>query len=247
MVRFFPAPRAGIGERLAAGDRALQSAMEGGPTQLLRRGAVLAVTGQPMRMIYRLRSGAMARLMTLPDGRQQIMMIRLPGDLLGLRSMLMERQLDTLEALAPSAVQALEISTALELAQNNSDIAFRLMWQLAEDERRLHNWVIALGRGSAAERIATLVLDLRGRQMQAGLIAKNQFPVPLTQQQIADHLGLTLVHVNRTLRRLREEGVLERRARVIEVLNLEALSRYAAPIQDFFERENPAFGGKASS
>ena len=79
------------------------------------------------------------------------------------------------------------------------------MFQLAEDERRLHNWVTALGKGHADERIATLLLDLRGRlHAQAGLANGDGFYIPMTQQEMADHLGLTLVHVNRVLRRLRE-------------------------------------------
>lgn len=240
MSDFFPEPRAGLRDRLTAGDLALQRAMT--VPRLLRRHEVLAHMGQPMRMVYRLCSGALARSMELPDGTRQITMIRLPGDLMGLRGMLMDRQLDSLRAVAPSTVQAIEVEKALELAEQHPDVAWRVMWQLAEDERRLHNWVLALGRGNAAQRIATLVLDLRGRLMQAGLIDNNRFALPLTQQEIGQHLGLTLVHVNRTLKKLRDQRVMTLRGRVVEVLDLEALSRYAAPMQDFFERENPAFG-----
>ena len=119
------------------------------------------------------------------------------------------------------------------------------MWQLAEDERRLHNWVIALGRGRAVERIATLMLDFRGRLTQAGLVNGDQFSLPMTQEQIGDHLGLTLVHVNRTLKRLREEGVLTVAHGRAQIHDVEALAGYAAPMQDIFERESKSFGGGA--
>jgi CRP-like cAMP-binding protein len=119
------------------------------------------------------------------------------------------------------------------------------MFQLAEDERRLHNWVAALGRGSADERIATLLLDLRGRLCWAGLAKGDGFQMPMTQQEIADHLGLTLVHVNRVLRRLREAGIVTVQRGVVTVNEMARLSRLAAPLQDIYERTTPEFGGHA--
>jgi DNA-binding transcriptional regulator LsrR (DeoR family) len=68
----------------------------------------------------------------------------------------------------------------------------------------------------------------------------------MTQEQLGDHLGLTLVHVNRTLRRLREEGILTVRTGHVQIHDVDALALYAAPMQDIFERESKAFGGGAS-
>ena len=67
----------------------------------------------------------------------------------------------------------------------------------------------------------------------------------MTQGLIGDHLGLTLVHVNRTLKRLREEGILTVHRGLVLIHDLDALARYAAPMQDVFERESQAFGGGA--
>ena len=98
------------------------------------------------------------------------------------------------------------------------------MFQLAEDERRLHNWVAALSKGSADERIATLLLDLHGRLHHAGLANGDAFRMPMTQQEIGDHLGLTLVHVNRVLRRLREAGIVTVQRGMVWVEEMEQLS-----------------------
>src|SRR3954466_1403051 len=114
------------------------------------------------------------------------------------------------------------------------------------DERRLHNWVTALGRGNAEERIATLLLDLRGRLFQAGLANGSEIQMPLTQQEIGDHLGLTLVHVNRVLRRLRENGIVTVQRGIITVDDITRLAKIAAPMQDIYERETPEFGGRSS-
>src|SRR3954451_5189109 len=240
----FPPPREQIQNRLEAGDMALARAVPAG-LRTLRPREILIRTGEPHHEIYRLKSGWLARSRTLSDGRQQIIMVFLPGDLLGLKTMLIDRQPDSIQCLTGATVQALGCEQALDLARTDPDVSLRFMWQLAEDERRLHNWVIALGRGRAIERIATLMLDFRGRLIQAGIGNGDQFHLPMTQEQIGDHLGLTLVHVNRTLKRLREDGILTVRNGLVQIHDVDALALYAAPMQDIFERESKDFGGGA--
>jgi len=240
----FPPPREQIQDRLEAGDRALGRVMLSRMHTLTAR-EILIPTGKLHGSIYRLKSGWMSRSRTLSDGRQQIIMVLLPGDLLGLKTMLLNRQPDSLQCLGRATVQELGYEPALELGRTDPDVSLRFMWQLAEDERRIHNWVVALGRGSAVERIATLMLDFRGRLIQAGIGSGDQFHLPMTQEQIGDHLGITLVHVNRTLKRLREDGILTVRGGLVLIHDVEALASYAAPMQDIFERESKAFGGGA--
>lgn len=236
----FPPPRAQIQDRLDAGDRALERAMQA-RSRNLRHREMLIATGEPHDQIYRLTSGWMTRSRTLSDGRQQIITVFLPGDLLGLKAMLLDRQPDSVQCIARATVQAFGYDEALELARTDPDVSLCFMWQLAEDERRLHNWLIALGRGNAIERVATLLLDFRDRLQQAGLIDGNTFHLPLIQEQLADHLGLTTVHVNRTLKKLREVVTITHG--LVQIHDVEALSDHAAPMQDIFERESASFGG----
>ena len=170
-------------------------------------------------------------------------MVFLPGDLVGLKAMLVDRQPDTLRSITAATVQALDSEQALDLAGTNLDVALRFMWQLAEEERRTQNRLIALGRGHAVERIATLMLDLHGRLKRADLAKGNSFHMPMTQEELGDHLGLTYVHVNRTLRRLREEGILTLARGRVSIDDIAALSAYSAPMQDIFEREINGFDG----
>ena len=72
------------------------------------------------------------------------------------------------------------------------------------------------------------------------------FYMPMTQQEIADHLGLTIVHVNRVLRRLRESGIVTVQHRLAKVDEMARLSQLAAPLQDIYERATPEFGGQAT-
>ena len=210
-----------------------------------RKGDVLINTGENSSTVYLLESGWVARTRLIDDGRRQIIVVFLPGDLMGIKSMLLERQPDTIECLSDAYVRVIDHKRLLELVARDHGASLRTMFQLAEDERRLHNWVAALGRGSADERIAPLLLDLHGRLHQAGLANGDGFYMPMTQQEIADHLGLTLVHVNRVLRRLREAGIVTVQRGVVTVNEMARLSRLAAPLQDIYERTTPEFGGHA--
>lgn len=202
-------------------------------------GYVLVREGEPHTPIYRLVAGKVARIRNMEDGRRQIICIFGPGDLLAVKSMLLDRQPDDIEALSRATVRTLDYAKGLALLGEHPEVGLRFMWQLAEDERRLHNSVTLLGRGTAVERISTVLLDLQARLV---LLGGESSPIRIRQQDLADYVGLTLVHVNRTLRRLHEEGALETQTGGIVLRDLAALHRHAAPMLDIFERETPIFG-----
>src|SRR3954452_5969913 len=241
----YPLHRPELRDLLIRGEATLQQAM--GPPGLRRERTKLVSTGVESSTIYLLESGWVARTRKTEDGRRQIMMVFLPGDLMGLKSMLLERQPDTIECLTDARVRTIDHKRLLDLVAHDHAVSVRVMFQLAEDERRLHNWVSALGRGMADERIATLLLDLRGRLHQAGSAIGDVFQMPMTQQEIADHLGLTLVHVNRVLRRLREAQIVTVQRGRVKVDEMARLSQLAAPLQDIYERATPEFGGHVVS
>jgi CRP/FNR family transcriptional regulator, anaerobic regulatory protein len=112
-----------------------------------------------------------------------------------------------------------------------------VMFQLAEDERRLHNWVVGLGRSDAEARIAAMLLDFWWRLRRLGLVPRSSFNFPMTQQQIGDYVGLTVVHTNRILRRFREAQIATVTRGMAVILDVEALGRIARPMLDIFDRE----------
>lgn len=240
---YFPLPRAELTAKLTEGDRLLDAAMAG-TDKIIPAGHVLVREGEPQATVYRLVTGKIARVRMIEDGRRQIICIFSPGDLLAVKSMLLDRQPDNIESLSRATVRGLGYNKGLGLAGDHPNVGLRYMWQLAEDERRLHNSVTMLGRGNAVERISTVLLDL-----QARLVAVGSEPNPITmrQQDIADYVGLTLVHVNRTLRSLREQGAIDRKVGGIFVRDIAALRRHAAPMLDVFEREAPWFGGQSQA
>jgi CRP/FNR family transcriptional regulator, anaerobic regulatory protein len=238
---YFPPPRQELLSRLQAGDTALGQAMHQ-PLQRFAKGKSLVKAEENHQTIYRLVSGCAARVRKLEDGRRQIIAIFLPGDLLAVKTMLLYRQPDGIECLSPCNVRSLPYTEGIALVATNADVAFRFMWQLAEDERRLHNQVAMLGRGNAVERISAMLVDINGRLAKLGLA--DSAPIVMRQQDIADYLGLTMIHVNRTLRSLRQQGAITVQTGRIAITDAQTVGRYAAPMLDTFEREAPEFGGQ---
>ena len=151
----------------------------------------------------------------------------------------------------PDSLTALSTATALtinhdrlrDLFGSQPSVALRMVFQLGEDERRLHNYITALGRANAAERIASMLVGFHSRLVRAGLSENGRYICPLTQQDIGDSVGLTLVHVNRVLRRLHDEGLVTINKRLVQIQDLAALHRLARPVLDIFERSQVEFGG----
>lgn len=196
-------------------------------------GGDLMRMGEEHEYIYVVEEGWLARTRTIEDGRRQIMVLFLSGDICGLKTIFLRHQPDSIEALTRASVRRIHYKKACALAQAHFGVALLFAWQLADDERHLHNWTLRLGRANAEERLAALLADMRDRFRLRGIDTDGSIPMPITQQEIADHVGLTLVHVNRVLRRFRERGMVElRHGRAWFLDNAEALDALARPVRD---------------
>lgn len=196
------------------------------------------------RFIYRMLEGWACRTRRLPDGRNQFILVFLPGDLFAVKSMFVSHHPDAVMSLSPIVAERIDYRELHEAYTKDSDIATRCMWQVIEEERRLHSWVTGLGKGSAEERLALLLIDFRGRLVLSGTIPADSltYPMPLTQSQLADHLGITPVHVNRVLKAYREAGIVTVRDGHVSITDLAALAQHAAPLLDASERSRAAYG-----
>ena len=220
-------------ELLRRGKAELLAAMSPAP-QVLQRGEVLVQMEEQHDFVYVVESGWLCSSRTLPDGRRQVIVIFLPGEICGIKTVFMTHQPDAIEALTTASVRRIHYKEACTLAAKDFAVAMHLAWQLAQDERHLHNWNVRLGRANAEERLAALLLEMRNRLHALGIIsAAERYSFPLTQQQVSDHLGLTTVHVSRILRRFRElEMVTIRNNDVIFLRNARLLEEIARPVQD---------------
>ena len=223
-------------------------ALLAGTSLILGPDETLIEAGTEHRFVYRLVEGWACRTRLLSDGRKQFILIFLPGDLFAVKSMFITRHTDAVMSLSPMVVERIDYRELHKAYVKDSDVATRCLWQVMEEERRLHSWVTGLGQGSAEERLALLLLDFRGRLVLSGTIPEGSltYSMPLTQRQLADHLGLTAVHVNRVLKALREAGIVTVRDGCVDITDLERLRQSAASLLDTYECEDSAYGGKAS-
>jgi CRP-like cAMP-binding protein len=195
--------------------------------------------------IYRLVNGWACRLRQLADGRYQFILVFLPGDLFAVKSMFVTRHPDDVRLLSKSTIERVDYKVLHSAYVSDGDVATRCTWQILEEERRLHNWTVGLGQGSAEERLAMLLIDFHGRLVSSGSLASDActFAMPLTQVHLAAHLGLTAVHVNRVLRVFRESGIVDIRDGQVAIGSLERLADIARPLLDSYERNAREFVG----
>jgi CRP/FNR family transcriptional regulator, anaerobic regulatory protein len=208
--------------------------------------ATLVEANTDHQFVYRLLKGWAGRTRLLPDGRSQFILIFLPGDLFAVKSMFLTHQTDAIVAITNLTTEHIDYRKLHNAYVADSDIAMRCIWQIVEEERRLHSWVVGLGRGSAEERVALLLLDFRGRLILSKTIAPDSltYEMPLTQVQLADHLGITAVHVSRVLKDFRDSGIATVRDGSVTITNLDMLAQRASPLLDAYERVNPAYVGE---
>ena len=160
-------------------------------------------------------SGWAFRFITLPDGRRQILGFVLPGDSVG--AICPERPLNRAQAQALTHVR---MADAKQLFAFSEGVARALA---AEEEELLLNHVVRLGPLTAYERMVHLLLELHARLSRVGLVENGSFDFPFTQETLADTLGLSIVHVNRMLQRLRLEQLIEVGRSRITLLDLERM------------------------
>ena len=164
-------------------------------------------------------SGFACRHKFTGDGARQILGLHLQGDAIDLQNNLLGVIDDNIQALTAVEIASIPIQALAELATQCVNIA-RAFWIDVLVETSIHReWLVNLGRRDARQRLAHLLCEFALRQEAIGVSAGPDYPLPMTQEQIGDAAGLTPVHVNRTLQRLRTEGLIEFGRQSIRVLD----------------------------
>lgn len=170
-------------------------------------GADIIHPGQEDAELYTLFSGWAFRYKALPDGRRQILNFLLPGDLVGLQASLLNAAQHGIEALTEVELCTFPRKRIWELFQHMPALSYEIAWLGSREECLIDENLTSVGQRSASERIAALIISLYRRADAVGLVSENSFEFPLRQQQLADALGLSLVHTNKTWARLRRAGL----------------------------------------
>lgn len=198
----------------------------------VERGRELVHQGQPGHTAYILQAGWGCSFKLMPDGGRQIITFPLPGDCVGLRSALLRTADHSFSALTDAIVSKVEVRHMLEIFTEYPHIGAAVLWATSRDEAVVVEHLASIGRRSALERTAHLFLELYDRLRLVGLASDGQFACPLTQFLLADALGLSAIHVNRVLRRLRERELLSfhhHQVTIHDPVALKALAGYEAP------------------
>ena len=166
------------------------------------KGATVLVEGSHSAHLYTVLFGFGFRYKLMADGGRQILNYLLPGDLVGLQGSLMGEMQHSVEALSPMLLCVFEREQLHTLYQNHPGLAFDITWIASREEQMLDENLLSIGRRTALERAAYLIAFIWARAAKVHLVGKANALLPITQQHVADTLGLSLVHTNRTLRKL---------------------------------------------
>jgi CRP-like cAMP-binding protein len=203
------------------------------------REAVLSLSGEPERIsahrdFVRLGEetqhsclivdGLVARFAQLEDGSRQIVSLHVPGDMVDLYSLILPRAPSPLHALTASIIIKVPHSALRRLAFKHEGLSAAIWRDCVVDGAIMAQWLVNIGRKNARSRLAHLICEMAVRYAQVGQVENGSFLFPVTQEQLGDATGLTPVHVNRSLKSLREEGLIQWIKARVTVLDWDRLS-----------------------
>ncbi len=185
----------------------------------------------PNGKLFTLYSGWAFRYKTLSDGRRQILNFLLPGDLIGLQQEFADGATHGVDALTDAHLCVYPRDGLWDLFRQFPGLGYDVTWLSAREEGMVDENLLSTGRRNATERVAMLLIHLYRRVERLGLATDGSIEFPINQQHIADTLGLSLVHTNKTMKRLQSLGLHDLKEGRLYLLNPKALQRIA----DYYE------------
>ena len=189
--------------------------------------------GQEPRAVHVVVEGLACRYKILPDGRRQIVGFLVPGDSCDPYASRLGGMDHGICTLSSSLVAPIPPDEIVRATAERASLAQAFWLAAVVDQSILREWLVNIGRRDAYERTAHLLWELYLRHRAVGFADGGSFDLPLTQQELADALGLSAVHVNRTLQRLRAGGVVGTTGRTLAILQPEELKRISGFDADY--------------
>jgi CRP-like cAMP-binding protein len=188
---------------------------------------VFVRAGDTLRESTMLLRGWMARAKDLPSGQRQFAEIHVPGDFTDLHAFALKRLDHDIVSITPCTVGIVPHERLKEMTEKFPHLT-RVYWFATNLDAAVHRELtLSMGRRSAISRMAHLFCELLIRLEVVGLTNGNSYEFPLTQAELAEALGLTAVHVNRTLQEMRRSGLIELENRWVNILDLGGLKGVA--------------------
>ena len=215
------------GARLTDEDRAVLHDLTRKTRRVARR-MDISPEGERPENVHLVVEGFACRYKTLTDGRRQIMAFLVPGDFCDLHVAILGEMDHSIGTSWGCTIVDIPRSVIEHLTARHPRITRALWWATLVDEGTLRAWLVNMGQRDADRQMAHLVCELLVRLRVVGLVSEDSFEFPMTQDDLADALGISGVHVNRVLQDLRGRGLLEWRRKRMRIPN-------AARLMDFAE------------
>jgi CRP-like cAMP-binding protein len=173
-------------------------------------------------------SGLACRYVILPNGSRQIMAFLVPGDLCDAEIFILKEMDHGVAALTATTTALVPADTMKHMLRGGGCLGEALWWGTMVDLATLRQRIVDHGRRDAREKLAHLLYELLVRHRMVGLTTDDKFELPITQDDLADAIGMTPVHANRTLKKLRDEKLIIWTGKVVTVLDPDRLKKVAA-------------------
>jgi CRP/FNR family transcriptional regulator len=195
-------------------------------------GTRLLEEGEESTELYTVLDGMGLRFKTLEDGERQVLAFVMPGDFLGLQAAVMQQMEHSVEARTEMTLCVFRREALWQLFEQHPERGFDLAWLAAVEEHFLGDSLAAVGQMPARERIARALWQVQARGAALGLMEGGSMPLPFIQLDLADALGLSLVHTNRILGQFRKHQIVSWREGRLQVHDAAALRRAARLPED---------------
>ncbi|MGA8756329.1 MAG: Crp/Fnr family transcriptional regulator [Stellaceae bacterium] len=193
----------------------------------VRRHREIITEGHSYDHLYILLEGYAIRCQVLRNGGRQVLNVVLPGDLIGFPVTFFQKAQYAVTALTDTVVSPIPHESLIALLDTHPTLAAKVFWSFATEAGMYVEHLTNIGRRSASERVANFLLELLTRLKLIGMADECSYRLPLTQEQISDALGLSAPHLNRTLRELRADDLIDIQDRRVIIKDIQALQALA--------------------
>lgn len=184
-------------------------------------------------------TGIVSRYKILRNGGRQIVSFHIPGDVIDLPSALVMVADHSIRTHAQTSILSISHGDVLRIVAEHPDVGRAFWFDTLVDAAIFREWTVNVGRRNTRERTAHLLLEFAYRYKAIGALDKDEFELPVTQLDLSDALGMTAVHLNRTLQWLRKEGYIRMHSGTMSIENWPEMIRLAGFTPDYLHPEGP--------
>jgi CRP-like cAMP-binding protein len=195
--------------------------------------------GQTDHRAFVLQEGWAYSYKLLPDGGRQVITFSIPGDFIGLRSILLRTSDHSFATFSDCVVSPISVKRSISVFNEYPRLGAAMLWAVSRDEAMVVEHLVGIGRRSAIERVAHFFLEMGDRLRLVGMATESKFECALNQYLLADALGLTAIHVNRVLRQLREKGLITVKEHRVVIDDVKGLMKLAGYDSGYLDQPRP--------